>query len=696
MFKNSFLSPSGMAMSAAVAAVIMVLIIPLPPWSLDVFIAISFSASLSMLMVVLNISRPLLFSSFPSFLLLVTVLRLAVSLATTRSILGFGHAGQIVQTFGEIVTAGNIFVGVVLFGLVTVVQMLVITKGAERVAEVAARFTLDSLPGRQMSIDADLRSGTATLEEVKIRREEIQRESELYGALDGAMKFVKGDALATLIFVIVNMIGGIIIATMQLGQTLAQATENYTILTIGDGLSAQLPSLLTSITAGLVVARVRSSQGNASLGEQIIGEFYAQPQGLAAAGLLTIIGLMPGAPTIVFLTLGLGLGVSSFFSFRTINQERSVSVPEAQEGDEEGQSDLTPASKSRAKAKFKIVPVRPITVEHNCIGFVKNAREIDKSIEIGRRKLYFDTGIPFPPIHVVQNQNHKEGDASVYINELQCGKFQMLKGHVMVPVRMYHLTTREKLQDIIPALGGEASWVPEKYRQKLRSLGISTFSPEGAFSELVCREIKLSAGKLIGIQRVKEILAECEIHYPDLTKEMLKAVPLARFTDVLQRLINEDVSIRDIESIMNGLVEHGNREKDTVILTELLRGYLRRQICMKIMSGRTTIPAFTCSADLENLITESISEGPSESFLNLTRGKFDEILEEVRKAIGSLANRPSNPIIFTSPDIRRHFKRLIDKEYPTIPVLSTSEIVPELTFRVVGEIECPQQEAHDN
>jgi type III secretion protein V len=656
---------------------------------LDILLGLSISSSVMALMIAVNIDRALLFASYPSVLLLLTLFRLALSLATTRAILADGEAGQIVQTFGSLVAAGNIVVGLVLFSLVTVVQMLVITKGAERVAEVAARFTLDSMPGRQMSIDADLRAGLASKDDVKLRRDEVQRESELYGALDGAMKFVKGDAIATLIFVIVNIVGGIAIGVLQHGLTFAGALESYTILTIGDGLAAQLPSLLTSITAGFIVSRVRDDSRPGGIGDQMFSEMHAQPRGLiATAILLAAMALVPGLPSTVFLFLAVGLGGWCYVAIT-----RAGSASNQDNGAGAGREGPDGARPFKPGEKIGLVPLRPIVVQHNYDVVLKKPMEAEKKLEDMRLRIYYELGLPLPAIVLLHDPAMPPEQAAVFVNEILVRKFDFPSTHTMVFARRSSLRAIGLNDQAEPALDGDACWIHRSHEGKLAAAGIQPLAPEIVFAEHVGRALQGSASEFLGIQQVREMLASLETMSPDLVREAAKATTIPRAADVLQRLVSEGVSIRDMNAILTALIEFAPRDKDPVALVESVRGHLRRHICGRLGRDKMVVPSFVCGQKVETLIRESIRQTPGGSFMNLTRVQSTTLMSEFRNQIGNIADRGVVPIVLCAPDVRRYVRKLIEAEYPTVSVLSYAELANDFKVQNVGEIRLPDPAA---
>lgn len=550
------------------------------------------------------------------------------------------------------------------------------------------------MPGRQMSIDADLRAGLATKDDVLRRRDNVQRESQLYGALDGAMKFVKGDALAGLIFVLVNILGGIAVGVLQQGLSVEEAVRTYTILTIGDGLVTQLPSLLTSITAGFIVTRVRATNGADSIGEQIVDELRAQPRSLmATALLLSLLCFVPGLPSIVFGILALvvgGTGIYSLWSGPRLQNSRvstagagSVALAPAAGGQKLLPTAATP---DMLPEDIKFLPVTPILINHNFGEFAARPADGRRLLQEYFLRVYLEQGIPLPAPMTRHDPSLEPGQVVVLVHECVVGRFVIPEGQVMVPMSPIMLRRFGISANVTVGVLGRNSWVAEDLAPQLAAANIPTIPHLEAFAGHVTTLITQSGADFLGIQELREILSKVEQDSPELVKEALKATPLPRMADIIQRLVSERVSVRDMRSILSGFVEWGPREKDPLQLAEHLRGVLRRQICSRLANGQPIIPVHICSAPLERIIRDAIRQTPSGTFLNLSQSEMERVMAGFRESLGDIASRSVLPIVLCSPDIRRFVRKLIERDFADVMVMAFPEMIPELKMQPIGEI----------
>ena len=553
--------------------VIALMIIPLPTPVVDTLIGVNMALSFTILMMTMYVRTVLDFSVFPTLLLFTTLFRVGLNITTTRLILLQADAGEIIFTFGEFALGGNFVVGAVVFLILTIVQFLVIAKGAERVAEVGARFTLDAMPGKQMSIDADMRAGVIDMEEAQRRRERISQESQMYGAMDGAMKFVKGDSIAGMIIAVVNIVGGTIIGITQNGMTAGDALHTYGILTIGDGLVSQIPSLLISISAGILITRTGDSDDN--VGSQIGLQIFAQPKALLmAGGLVFLFALIPGFPKPQLFTLAALLGGLGYV-LKRVNE-----TPQAPDAKEELSKSLTPTARPKSRpgaARDEFAPTVPIILDiSEDMGASLDYASLNEELANLRRALYFDLGVPFPGINIRPNPGLPELSYVLNVNEIPMSRGKLEKGMVLARDTSENLSmlgVEFKLGErFLPDV--EPLWVPESKAASLERVGISIMNHARILAYHLSLLLARHASSFLGMQESKYLLDKMEERAPDLVREATRLLPTQRIAEIFQRLVQEQISIRDLRSILEALIEWSPKEKDTVMLTEYVRSAL--------------------------------------------------------------------------------------------------------------------------
>lgn len=672
-------------------AVIFMMILPLPTWLVDALIGINMTISAILLMVAMYLPSPLAFSSFPSVLLVTTLFRLGISIATTRLILLQGDAGHIIFTFGNFVVGGNLVVGLVVFLILTIVQFVVITKGAERVAEVAARFSLDAMPGKQMSIDGDMRAGTIDMEEAKRRRGIVEKESQLYGAMDGAMKFVKGDAIAGLIIVAVNLLGGIVIGTMQRGMTAADAAKQYSVLTIGDGLIAQIPALFIAICAGMIVTRVQTGDGGPSnVGKDIGQQILAQPRALVIAAAVALgMGLIPGMPLAVFLTLAVvigGIGLVIMRSTRKVVDEKTGEVTEMPA--------MAPAGE---KPKKKVVdgteefaPTVPLLMDV-ASGLQKafDAEVLNDELLKIRRALYFDLGVPFPGIQLRFNDGLGAETYNIMLSEVPVSQGRLRPGHLLVRESTANLDALqiqyESDQKFLPHIA--TLWSPENMRDSLHKAGIPFMDTSEVLTYHLAFVLKKYSADFIGIQETRFLMTAMEGRFPDLVKEATRVLPIQKIAEILQRLVSEDISVRNLRTILEALIEWGQKEKDSVLLTEYVRSSLKRHISHKYSSGQNVLPAYLLAPSVEDTVRGAVRQTSAGSYLALDPSVSKTLVENVKRTVGDIGMNAQRPVLLTSMDIRRYLRKMIEQELYELPVLSYQELTQEINIQPLARID---------
>ncbi len=669
-------------------SVIFMMILPLPTWLVDVLIGFNIGLSVILLMVAVYLITPLEFIAFPSILLLTTLFRLSLSITTTRLILLDADAGQIIETFGNFVIGGDLVVGVVVFLIITVVQFIVITKGSERIAEVSARFSLDGMPGKQMSIDSDMRAGLIDMEQAKSRRQDVEKESQLFGSMDGAMKFVKGDAIAGIIIIIVNIIGGITIGMMQNGLSFGEAAQLYSILTIGDGLIAQIPALIISVTAGIIVTRVTTDESE-DLGTDISRQVTGKPNALIISGvLLVLFSLIPGFPKAVFIIFGLLLLGGGWY----LNKKTSIALDdEVDYSSLTADNDAPGASKkavSHSKDEFNITVPIILEVDEDAEPYF-DVNKLNKDMIELRRAMYLDLGVPFPGIHVRFSQSVGQNTYRIMLNENPVSKVDFIPHHVFVrgferPSLEDVNIPYERRKEFLPDT--ETLWVSEEYLEYLDKIDVNYMELPRLATYHLSFVLRKYAAMFVGIQETKYLLTKMEDKYSELIKEIQRILPIQKIAEIFQRLVGEDISIRNLRTILESLIEWGQKEKETVLLAEYIRGNLKQYISYKYSNGENILPCYLLDQDLEETIRGSIRQTSAGSYLALEPSITSQFIEGVQRVIGNLAEKPFKPVLLTSMDIRRYVKKLLEVELYDLPVLSYQELTQEIVVQPIDRI----------
>ena len=676
-------------LAVVVVLILSLMILPVPPAVLDILLAVNLGISLLLLMLSMYVPNILEFSTFPSLLLITTLFRLALNITTTRLILLEAHAGDIVFTFGNFVVGGNFIVGVVIFLIITIVQFVVITKGAERVAEVAARFTLDAMPGKQMSIDADLRAGTITQEEAKKRRDTISMESQLHGSMDGAMKFVKGDAIAGLIITAVNITAGIAIGTLQKGWEIGKAVTTYSILTIGDGLVSQIPALLISITAGMMVTRVADEEEASALGGDVGKQLLGQPKALMiAAGFMFAFALIPGFPKIPFMLLGLLAGAVGFANFKSATAPKPVqhdkrNLPAA------AATGAKPAIKQKRPDGDEFSVTVPLLIDVSAASQdIVDANAMNDELIRVRQALYHDLGVPFPGIHLRFNEALAPGAYKVLLHEVPIAEGQFKADSLLAREKPDSLKmlgipfTEEKpfLRGLVPL------WVPKANQLDLEKAKVPFLAPTQVLTYHLSVILKRYAGDFIGLQETKYLLEQMEAQFPEVVREVQRVLPVQKITEVFQRLVQEEVSIRNLRTILQALIEWGQKEKEAVLLTEYVRASLKRYISYKFSRGQNILTVYLLEPGLEEKIRKAVRQTSAGAYLALEPMTVKALLTSVRKEVGNLDAGNQRPVLLTSLDVRRYTRKLVEQEFYDLPVLSHQELTEEITIQPLGRI----------
>ncbi|MCG5047906.1 type III secretion system export apparatus subunit SctV [Pectobacterium brasiliense] len=664
-----------------VMSIVFMMIIPLPTGLIDVLIALNICVSSLLIVLAMYLPKPLAFSTFPAVLLLTTMFRLAISISTTRQILLQQDGGHIVEAFGNYVVGGNLAVGLVIFLILTVVNFLVITKGSERVAEVAARFTLDAMPGKQMSIDSDLRAGLIEAHQARQRRENLAKESQLFGAMDGAMKFVKGDAIASLVIVFINMIGGFAIGVLQHNMAASDAMHVYSVLTIGDGLIAQIPALLISLTAGMIITRV-SADGqkvDANIGREIAEQLTSQPK----AWIISSIGmfgfaLLPGMPTLVFVTISLASLGSGLFQLWRIKQQGQLDASQLEAdnipAEQNGYQDLRRFNPTRAY----LLLFHPVWQEQpTATALVQNIRRL-------RNKLVYRFGFTLPSFDIEFSDRLAEDEFQFCVYEIPYVKATFVTDRLAVANGAVESTAVD-LATPGPTLRDESQWLWLPLAQVAQQ---PDDVPRWGADELILarmeQAIHRTGSQFIGLQETKSILAWLESEQPELAQELQRIMPLSRFASVLQRLASERVPLRSVRPIAEALIEVGQHERDTLALTDYVRLALKSQICHQY-SDENTLAVWLLTPESEELLRDALRQTQNETFFALTQDYASTLLGQLRQAFPPLSSQRS--LVLVAQDLRSPLRTLLQGEFHHVPVLSFTELESTLSINVIGRLD---------
>ncbi len=683
---------SDIVLAIFIILLIMIIIVPISPGVLDNFIAVNLTISICLLMVALYIPKAVNLSIFPSLLLITTLFRLGIEISATKRILLYADAGHIIYAFGEFVVGGNFIVGGIVFLIITIVQFIVVTKGAERVAEVAARFTLDAMPGKQMSIDADMRSGIIDANQARELRLALQKESQLYGAMDGAMKFVKGDVIAGIVIAVINIIGGLIIG-MTKGMSAMQAAKVYTLLSIGGGLVAQIPSLLISLTAGIVTTRVSSDKKDNNLGSEISSQLLGQPKAIIIAGFVLIgMAFFRGFPTLTFLLLGGAVCSAGLITWYNQKKKEGRAVTTARGASV--QTEVSGHAMVRGGVDEYALTL-PIILEvgENLSKAIRKERGgmtfIEEMVPKMRHALYQDLGVRFPGVHVRTESPTLEGDEySIYLNEVPIVRGKIFENSLLTSedpetLQRYNIPFSTSKS----AIGQPSYWVDMKYEEVLKKAGIKFWKPLDVMILHLSYFYRQHAADFIGIQEVRGILEFVEKSYPDLVKEVTRLVPLQKLTEIFRRLVQEQISIKDLRTILEALSEWAQTEKDTVLLTEYVRSSLKRYISYKYSQGQSILSVYLLDPEIEDMVRGAIKQTSAGSYLALDPDSVQLIMNAMRAVIAPTPVGGQPPVLLTAIDVRRFVRKLIEGEFPEMAVVSYQEIVPEIKIQPLGRVQ---------
>lgn len=668
-----------------IMGIMAVMVIPLPPVVLDLALTFSLAIAILILLVSIYINRALEFSIFPSMLLITTLYRLALNVATTRLILTHGHegteaAGAVIKAFGSFVIGNNYVIGFVVFVILVIINFVVITKGSGRVAEVAARFTLDAMPGKQMSIDADLNAGIINESEARKRRKEIEAEADFYGAMDGASKFVRGDAIAGIIITVVNIIGGLLIGVLQKNLDLTTAARNYTMLTIGDGLLAQIPALIISTAAGIVVTR--SARTDESMGSEMVGQLLLKPRAVGiAAAIIGILALVPGLPTIPFLLMAAGLGLVSWVIHK-------YQIEEA-EADKKRAEEVTTGPKKENIETLLPLDMVELEVGYGLINVVESDQSGDllERISSIRKQFALDLGIIVPSVHIRDNLQLASGEYRVLIKGNRVGGGQLRADSLLamdpgnVSDRIDGIPTKE------PAFGLDALWVSASMKEQAEIAGYTVVDLPTVMATHLTEIIRTHAHELLGRQEASALIENFKKTHPKVVEDLIPdQLSLGAVVRVMQSLLREQVSVRDLRTIFETLSDEAVRSKDVEVLTEGVRRALARSITAKYVQEET-LSCMTLHPQVEELVSNNLLQTEQGVQLVMDPGTAQKLITQIAHTVEDHPEIASQPILLASPTTRRHLHKLTSRFIPQLIVLSHSEVPAETNVRSVGTVE---------
>ncbi len=668
---------------------IFLIIIPLPTWLLDMLFVVNIALSLVILLMTMYIKEPLEFSIFPSLLLITTIFRLGLNISSTRLILSQqGNAGHIVAAFGSFVMKGNAVIGFIVFILITVVQMLVVTKGAERVAEVTARFTLDAMPGKQMAIDADLNSGTITEEEAKIRRSKIQRESDFFGAMDGASKFIKGDATFSIVAAVVNLVGGAIMGLVFDGMAFTDVLSTYTMATVGDGLCSQVPALLISTAMGMIVTR---SASEGSLNVDIKKQFSSQPRVLIIAGaIMLVMMLIPGFPKVQLIVLGAGLIVLGVILFRNQRELAFANDNTAKEMEENKEALSEMEYYKDIDNVYKLLEVEPIEMElgYSLIPLADESAggTLIERIVIFRKQFAIDMGMVFPSVRMRDNQHINPNQYVIKIKGEIVAQAEVLMDHYLALDSGSVTHEVDGIDTVEPAFGIPAKWIPEQDKLRAEVAGYTLIDPTSVIITHLSEIIKTHAYELLSRQDVKTMLDKLKQTNPTVVDDIVPTIVTPAYLQkVLCLLLKESIPIRDLQTILETIADNQHTMKDVDITTEYVRQALKRTITRRFADGGQ-IRVLTLDTETENKIVASVKKSDQGSYLAMDPQTIQLLIASLNEQIDRVKDVIPTPIVLTSPIVRIYFKKLVDQFIPNITVLSFSEIDNSVQIQAVGNI----------
>jgi flagellar biosynthesis protein FlhA len=686
VLKSLLKRPQEYAVGLGVIVILAVMVMPIPPFLLDLLLSFSITFALIILLVSIFMQGPLDFSVFPSLLLIVTLIRLSLNVASTRIILlhgdeGISAAGDVIESFGSFVVGGNFVVGAVIFIILVMINFIVITKGSVRTSEVAARFTLDAIPGKQMSIDADLNAGLINDKEARKRRQNLEQEANFYGSMDGAIRFVRGDAIAGILITIVNILGGFCIGIFQQDMDIGEAAQVYTLLTIGDGLVSQLPALVVSTAAGLVVTRATADQ---NLPKQLISQLLNQPYAfLIASSILFVFGMIPGLPHFPFFLMSIIAGTIGFNKFKDTNKkaliENRKKEDDAKAPAPEHVESILPLDIMELEVGYELIPL---------VDADSNGELLDR-IKSVRRQFALEMGFIVPPLHIRDNLQLKSNEYGILIKGVEVSRGSIMADRLLA---MNPGTIEKEIDGIQtkePTFGLPAVWILASDKQKAQMAGYTVVDPSTVVTTHIKETIKRHASELLGRQETQALVDKFKESNPKVIEELIPDIlSLGKVQKVLQNLLKEHISIRDLRTILEQLADYGLTTKDTDILTEYVRQSLARPITKQFQSADGSLSVMTLNREIEELIHSSIQKTELTSFLALEPTVAEKLLLKLQEAVEAMTPQmETSPVLLASPGIRHHLRKLVERFLPDLAVLSHSEIIPSVQIKTLKVVD---------
>jgi flagellar biosynthesis protein FlhA len=680
-----YLKRGDIALAVGVVAILIMLLLPMPRWLLDISLAISITISVMILMTVLFIRKALEFNSFPTVLLITTLLRLSLNVASARIILAHGHegpdaAGHVIEAFGQFIMSGNFIIGVIVFGILVIVNFVVITKGSSRIAEVAARFTLDAMPGKQMAIDADLNAGLIKEGDARARRKELEEESAFFGAMDGAAKFVRGDAIAGLIITFVNILGGIIIGTVQMGLTFGQATRSYTLLTVGDGLVTQIPALMVSIAAGFLVSKAGVS---GATDKALFVQFTNYPTALGLSSvLLLLLSVLPGMPFLPFFILGMATGTLAFYLPRI-----KLAAAEAAKGEPEA---AAPPADEPISTALAIDFIR-LELGYGLLPLVSGngngSNKLTDQIKGLRRQLAGDMGFVLPSVRIQDNLQLPANTYVVRVKEIEAARGELRPNMLLcmdprgAPIPLPGEATTE------PTFGLPAMWIPQNYREEAHFKGLTVVDPSSVITTHITEVVKDNLAELLSYSETQKLLDELDKLHQKLIADVIPSqISLGGLQRVLQQLLAERVSIRDLPTILEGIFEASGHTRNIQAITEHVRTRLSRQLCEANVNSAGFVPLLPLSPDWEQAFAESLHGTGEEKTLSMPPSKLQQFIGAVRQKYEQFAVTGDSPVLLTSATIRPYVRSIVERFRPQTVVMSQVEVHPKARIKTLGQV----------
>lgn len=667
-----------------VISVLVVMIIPLPPVILDFLLAINITLAITILLISMYTIKPLDFSIFPSLLLVTTLFRLSLNVASTRLILLRGHegvhaAGKVIMSFGNFVMGGNYVVGMIVFIILVIVNFVVITKGATRIAEVAARFTLDAMPGKQMSIDADLNAGLIDESEAKKRRTTISQEAEFHGSMDGAAKFVRGDSIAGIIITLINILGGFVIGVFQNKMSIIDAAQNYTLLTVGDGLVSQIPALTISTAAGIVVSRAAATD---TMGREFGKQFFSYPKAIYLSALTVFLfGLIPGLPHFSFIILSVLTGGAVYFF------QKKSQVPQVVEA-EKSKQEKVDAGPEPVEHLLTVDPLE-LEVGYGLITLVdkdQGGEFLDKVRSI-RRQFAVEFGVVIPPIHIRDNLQLKSSEYRILLKGVKIARAELMVDHYLAMNPGDADRRIEGIETCEPSFNLPAVWIPEAKKEEAKLAGYTVVDNVTVMATHLTEVLRTHAAELLGRQEVQNLLDNLSKSYPKAVEELVpNQLSLGGVQKVLQNLLREQVSIKDMLSIVETIADYAPLTKDPDLLTEYVRHKLARSIISPHLDAENCLNLITLSQDVEELLSKNIQKTEHGSYLAVDPKTADRLLDAIKAESEKAMMRNIQPILLTSPTLRRHLKKMAEYFAPSLMLFSHSELLNDMKFKSIGEV----------